>query len=218
MAPKKPARKPVKASAAKAKPAPLPPMPATGKGQCGVDGYCCQGKSPEDCCGGNCGGNCGCKESIWSCHILAMMKKRAFWLGSIVSIVTIGLFQWLWHGPVMMDRYIQTAYLWRPMEEIAANGHLFIMHHVLYGVVFTLLFLMMGGYSWLKGIKNGILIASPLAICMLVVQATQPIPMDILRLWAAGDLLQGAILGLVLACVTNSRLCSTAGCGGKGCC
>lgn len=213
MAPKKPAPK------AKAKPAPLPPMPAKmGKkeGICGVDGYCCQGKSPEDCCGGSCGGNCGCgsKSSIWDCHILAMLKKRAFWLGSILSFVTIALFQYVWHDIVMMQRYVETANLWRPMADIAANSNLFLTAHALLAVVFTLVFLLMGGYSLLKGIKNGILIAAPMAICSIGAYASQPIPADIAQLWAVSYLLQGAILGFVLAVVSSCGWCN----GGSGCC
>lgn len=214
MAPKKPAPK------TKATPAPLPPMPTAGKkkeGVCGVDGYCCQGKSPEECCGGSCGGNCGCggsKPSVWDCHILAMLKKRAFWLGTFVSAVVISLFQWVWHGPVMMHHYAQSAHLWRPMADIAANGPLFIAHHLLLAVVFTLLFLLMGGYSLCKGIKNGVLIASPLALGALVLYAVQPFPAIIPQLWAVGHLLQGAILGFALAAVASCNWCS----GGSGCC
>jgi len=233
MAPKKPVKKPAPqfSKALAAKPLPLPPMPGQAKqGVCGVDGYCCQGKSPEDCCGGNCGGSCGCggsKASIWDCHILAMLKKRAFWLGSLLSFFTIALFQYAWHDIVMMQRYVETAHLWRPMTDIAANANLFLTSHALVAVVFTLIFLLMGGYSLLKGIKNGILIMAPMAICSIGAYASQPIPADIVQLWAVGYLLQGAILGVVLSVVTSCSWCngSASGCcggscstDGKGCC
>jgi hypothetical protein len=214
MAPKKTAPK------SKAKPLPLPPM-GEKKGTCGVDGYCCQGKSPEDCCGGQCGGSCGgnSKASIFDCHILALMKKRAFWLGSIMAFFSIALFQYAWHDIVMMPRYVETASLWRPMAEIAANSHLFLIHHALMAVVFTIIFLLMGGYGLLKGTKNGVLIASPLAICCIGAYASQPIPADVVQMWALGYLLQGAILGVVLSIITSCGWCSNTSqgcCGGQG--
>jgi hypothetical protein len=44
--------------------------------------------------------------------------------------------------------------------------------------------------------------AAPLAVCSsMITYATQPLPAHLSQLWAAGHLLQGALVGLVLSLV-----------------
>ena len=68
--------------------------------------------------------------------------------------------------------------------------------------------------GWIEGLKLGTLILAPLAIINLYVLGTQPIPADIVGLWALGAVTQGA-LGGVLGAYLARR---TKPCGPQGCC
>lgn len=219
MATKKPAKK--KPAPKKITPPPLPETAPKKAGVCGVDGYCCQGKSPEDCCGGTCGGNCGCGSgSLLGCHILPLLLTKRLWVATLLVAAMFAGFDMLWHGTLLMDRYLDTSYLWRTEAEMQGLTHLFTLAHALTGFVFAVLLTLLGG-GLVKQIKHGILIAAPLAINNLVVYAVQPIPQDIVKMWAVGSLLQGALAGVVVWLVLHFSERYRAGsgcCGGGDCC
>lgn len=215
MAPKKPLKKtskPIPMKTIK----PLPPMPAMkGKSkeqQCGVDGYCCQGKSGDDCCGGSCGGSC----KTCGCHVMDVLLKPATWLGIAIAAVIFFAFDFGWHGNLMMPRYLETANLWRPMAEMQTLWPWCVGYHILLAAVFAVGFALMGCGGCLKGAKNGVLLMAPLAVGTMMAYITQPIPSDILQMWALGYLLEGAIAGAILGLVASR--CRGSGCGSGGCC
>jgi hypothetical protein len=96
------------------------------------------------------------------------------------------------------------------MADMQALSPYMAGYHLLLGLIFSVSFALMGAKGWLSGLKNGILILSPLAAATLIVFATQPIPADILQMWALGDLLQGAIAGAALGL---AKRCCGGACG-----
>ncbi|MFZ2619596.1 MAG: hypothetical protein WAX89_01865 [Alphaproteobacteria bacterium] len=201
MAPKKPV-KPLKPAPKKITPPALPAMAAMAKkGECGVDGYCCQGKSAADCCGGTCGGSCGCKGTLFGCHLADLFTNVKAWVSLVVAFLAVWLFDIMWHGHMLMDRYTETAYLWRPEAEMHTLWPWCFVYHGLLALAFTASYLLMNAKTYVQGAKNGALIMAPLAISTIMVFMTQTIPTDILHMWAAGHLLQGVVAGLALTAV-----------------
>lgn len=201
----------------KVTPKPLPPMAAK-QGECGVDGYCCQGKSPEDCCGGSCGGNCGCK-TFMGCHIAGLFTDCKAWTMLVVAIAVMFVFDMLWHGHLMMPRYEETSYLWRPIAEMETLWGWCVAYHVILAFVFTAILLLTQPKTYMQGFKNGALIMAPLALAALSAWMHQNIPADITQMWAIGSLLQGAIAGLALTAVGHWFCLRKGGCcGGEGGC
>jgi hypothetical protein len=123
------------------------------------------------------------------------------WLMAIAAIVVVNLFQVLWNSQVMMADYVATANLWRPFDQMDFN--LIYGANTLVGFFYAIIFrLMYRGGGVFEGIKNGVVMAAPLAVCSsMITYATQPLPAHLSQLWAAGHLLQGALVGLVLSLV-----------------
>ncbi|MCP5405497.1 MAG: hypothetical protein H6922_04675 [Pseudomonadaceae bacterium] len=201
---------------AKKKPAPKKitpkPLPAMEKGVCGVDGYCCQGKAPEDCCGGSCGSAC----TVCGCHILPLFFKKRFWVGLILAIGAVMGFDWLWHGRLLMDRYLETSYLWRGEAEMRGLTYYFTLTQVVVAFAYTTLLMLLPS-GIVKGIKHGVLLALPLAAATMTTYAVQPIPADILQMWALGYVLQGALVGLIVAVTLHYAEAYKGGCCGGSC-
>ena len=195
---------------------PLPPMPGK-KGECGVDGYCCQGKSEEDCCGGSCGGSC----KSCGCHLVDLLLVPATWGRALFAAAVFLGFDFFWHGHLLMPRYAETAGLWRPMADMQALWPWCVGYHALLGVIFAVAFSLMGATTWLKGLKNGLLILSPIAANTIMAWVSQPLPSDITQMWALGVLAQGALAGAVLGfCAGRRHRQGDECCGGSGggCC
>jgi hypothetical protein len=148
------------------------------------------------------GDNCPVCTTCCGCHLFGLFTSGRMWLMALVSIVLVIGFDWLWNTQVMMPDYIATASFWRPMGEMRVD--LIFLADGLIGLVYAMLFrLTYRGSGLVEGLKNGLLIAAPLAICSgLVCYATQPLPEHLVQLWALGALLQGALVGLVLSLIS----------------
>ncbi|HEX2859906.1 MAG TPA: hypothetical protein VHP58_06905 [Alphaproteobacteria bacterium] len=152
------------------------------------------------------GDNCAaCGPTFCGCHLMGLFCCKTMWLTALVAIVVVSGFQMIWHGTVMAGDYANSQVLWRPFGQM--NMPLIYVANALTGLFFAMLFkLSYRGSGVVEGIKNGILIALPLTTTALIAHATQPIPVRIIELWIAGDILLGAVTGLVLAVVC--RCCS----------
>lgn len=138
--------------------------------------------------------------SGFSCPITGFnfFWNKLFVMGSVAMIVWTNLFSWFWHGNIMAASYQSTATLWRGPQEMvipALNGGISLM-----AVIATYIF--MKGYEatgWKEGLRFGILITALLLGLGLVTYATQPIPREIIQMWALGDLIQYSVGGILLS-------------------
>ncbi len=190
------AKAPVKAAAkVAAKPMPKAEMPAAMA-------------KPEMCCSTSSGAGCPC---CMGCHVLGLFTSKATWAALALTAVIIAGLEMFWHSQILMSRYLETANLWLPQEQM--NPWLFFVGQMGIAVVFTVLFrLAYRGMGLLEGVKLGVLIMAPLAIAQLYVAGSQAIPADILQMWALGYVLQGIIAGMACA-----SLLKGASCCGKSC-
>ncbi|MFZ2587717.1 MAG: hypothetical protein WAZ18_06350 [Alphaproteobacteria bacterium] len=195
MAPKKQAKSALK----KISPKPLPAMEG-----------CCQGKSYAECCKGDgppCDGNCGCKTSgaccggIFNCHLASLFTDSKAWVSVLVAFVVMWVFDVVWHGQLLMTRYLETAHLWRPEAEMMALWPWCFVFHGVLALVFTASYLLMNAKNYIQGAKNGALILAPLALSAMGAWLHGNVPSDITQMWAIGNLLQGLLAGLALTAV-----------------
>ena len=180
-----------KAAKAAAKSARKAVAPAAKPMVASMDGTCC---GTTSCCG---------------CPVLGAMCQRSTLLLWLMSFAIISAFAMVWHGQLLMPRYLETASLWLP--ESAMRPELLVAAHAGIALVFAILFRMASccASGLVNGMKVGILITAPVAIASVgYTLASQPVPADIVYLWGAGWVLQGAILGLMGGWLLQ----------GKGCC
>ncbi|MCA3243746.1 MAG: hypothetical protein INF43_00370 [Alphaproteobacteria bacterium] len=190
MAPRKPAKAAAKAKIAPkaaAKPAakasaktPLPPMLETGAA--------CPCHSPID----------AKKYGCWcNCHVMALLLQKGTLLLWLQTAALFVAFNMAWHGLVMAQAYAATAALWLAPE--AMQPHYFLLADVSMALVFALLFRLAytGCGGLVEGTKLGALILLPVALSLLNVLGSQPIPVNVVGLWAAGTVLLGALAGLL---------------------
>jgi hypothetical protein len=150
---------------------------------------------------GMCTTGCCC-----GCHVLGLFASRVTWASWLLSVIIIVGAQMLLHSQILMQRYIETAGLWLPQSEM--NYPYIMIGHVAIATIFTILFrLAYRGWGAVEGLKLGILISSPLAVSMLYVAGTQPIPMDIIQAWAIGYVAMGAVWGLAQAWLLRDTTC-----------
>ena len=177
-----------KAAKAAAKPARKAIAPAA-KPAASMDGSCCG----TSCCG---------------CPVMGAMCQRSTLLLWLMSFAIISAFAMVWHGQLLMPRYLETANLWLP--ESAMRPELLVATHAGVALIFAILFRMAsccaGGL--VNGVKVGILITAPVAMtCVGYTLASQPVPADIVYMWGAGWVLQGAILGLMGGWLLQGKVC-----------
>lgn len=100
----------------------------------------------------------------------------------------------------MSPTYQATSQLWRAPQEMitpALNGGMSLL-----AIIATYVF--MKGYEgtgWREGLRFGILMALLFLGLGLITYATQPIPLDIIKMWALGDLIQYTLGGIILSLV-----------------
>lgn len=184
-------RKPVKA-AAKAKPVAKPtkatakPIAKAAAPAAMTQGAACPCHSPID----------AKKYGCWcNCHVLALLCQKGtlmLWLQTAGLFVAFNMF---WHGTIMADVYAANAALW--LAQDAMQPQYFLLADVSMALVFAILFRLAytGCGRLVEGTKLGVLILLPVALSLLNVLGSQPTPLNVVGMWAAGTVLLGALAG-----------------------
>lgn len=136
------------------------------------------------------------KYGCWcNCHVLALLTQKGTLLLWLQTAALFVAFNMAWHGVVMANSYAASAALWLAPE--AMQPHYFLLADVSMALVFALLFRLAytGCGGLVEGIKLGALILLPVALSLLNVLGSQPVPVTVVGLWAAGTLLLGALGG-----------------------
>jgi hypothetical protein len=137
--------------------------------------------------------------------------NKNFLVGALLMVVWSNLFSWFWHGNIMAELYQSTAQLWRApteMNPLVLNGGISLM-----AVIAAYIF--MKGYEgtgWREGLRFGILVTLFFGGMGLITFATQPMPWDVIKMWAFGDFLLYSIGGILLTTIYKKTSCSNSGC------
>ena len=114
--------------------------------------------------------------------------------------ITMVLFNWLYHGHLLMGQYEATASLWRPMAEMESLMWFCMARQLLQSITLTWIF--SRNYEN-RGVPEGVRFGLAIGILLGVMQAgaivSLPIPTALALGWFAGEVLLGVLTGIVLA-------------------
>lgn len=122
-----------------------------------------------------------------------------FLLATVGVFVFVFLFDWVWHGKVMMDQYLATAHLWRPHAEMEAFFPFCLAMHLAMALVITFIFTR--NYEK-KGVMEGFRFGAMLGVLFAVFSlhsylwlpvADMSIPLG----WAVGELIKFTGAGVI---------------------
>jgi hypothetical protein len=124
----------------------------------------------------------------------------------IFSVIAVFIFifasDFLIHGKLLSEMYMQTASLWRGEQEIASMRPWMLSGQFLVSLFLGLLLIRMyrgGGCS--EGLNSGLLLGLLMVGPNLIMYAVAPYPFEMVLAWIVGNILQFAIAGLIVAAI-----------------
>ena len=130
------------------------------------------------------------------------MNIQRLAIGSVVVFLFIAVYEWIFHGILLHDMYLQTASLWRSEAEMQSNFHWLVLGQLFLAVMFCFIFTK--GYEdkgLAEGLRYGILIGLLFVGNNLIMYAVQPFPAKLVIIWTVGGIIEAAIAGLILAAI-----------------
>ena len=134
-----------------------------------------------------------------------MNHKRGV-LALLVAFVFIFFFEFVWHGMLMKEAYMETPALWRTEADLNSHFLFLILGHAVIAFAFTGLYVSkVGIQSAATGIGYGIVIGMLCAGGDLIRFAVQPLTAKILLMSIAGGLIELAIVGALVGAIYKPR-------------
>ena len=121
-------------------------------------------------------------------------------LASLPVFVFIFAFEWVFHGVIMKESYLQTAYLWRSQQDMPLYLPWMIAGQLLFSFIFTIIFAK--GYEnkgIAEGIRYGMLMAMLFTASLLIGYAVTPYPADMMAAWIIALLVELPAAGVLLS-------------------
>jgi hypothetical protein len=126
--------------------------------------------------------------------------KRIF--AFLAALAVIFVFEFLWHGMLMKDSYMEVPSLWRPDAEMGTYFPLLFLGQAVMAFFFVGIYCR--GFSG-SGVPGGVRLGIMLAfLCIgghLIQFAVQPLTTKILGMWIAGGLIEFAIVGAIVGAI-----------------
>lgn len=138
---------------------------------------------------------------------MAEPNHRRLATAIVAAYIADIVFNMFYHGHFMMPAYLETASMWRNMAEMKQYmaycylGHLILVS--IAGIIFA------RGYDnkgLMEGFRFGLLIGLFMSSQIVVGFAYNPWPNYLFTGWIVGSLLEGIVIGLMLAMVYRMRL------------
>lgn len=130
-----------------------------------------------------------------------MNTKRLF-LSFLAVFVFIFLFEWVFHGVLLKNLYVQTAILWRTESDMMLHFKWLVLGQAI--VAFVLVFIFAKAFAR-DGVRGGIQLGIMLAVFSLglnfIVYAVQPIPLRLIGFWSIGELIEFALAGAIAGAI-----------------
>lgn len=134
------------------------------------------------------------------------MKIKQLLLSFIAVFLIIFLFDWFFHGRLLMDLYHRTASLWRTQEDMCGHFHWLVIGQAI-TALFISIFYIKGCPC--RGIRGGICFGITLGLLFsgssLIQYAVSPIPMKLAIAWSAGHIAEFILAGIALAVINRSE-------------
>ena len=123
-------------------------------------------------------------------------------MASSAVFIFIFFYEWIFHGVVLKETYLQTANLWRPESDMGSYFIWLTLGQILFSIIFSLFFLR--GYEnagLAEGIKYGAMMGVFFCAPNLIFYAVQPLPGILVAQWCVGGLIEITLAGAILASV-----------------
>ena len=127
------------------------------------------------------------------------MNTKRLIVASIVVFVFVYLYDWVFHGFILKNAYVQTASLWRPEQEMMSYFHFLVLGQAVTAFMASLVFAKTcKSGSICEGLNYGALLGLLFAGPSLITYAVQPLPATLVGLWVIGAIVKFVIAGLLL--------------------
>jgi hypothetical protein len=133
------------------------------------------------------------------------MNIGRFVASVIFAFVFIFLFNWVYHGVLLMDTYAATADLWRPMpKDGAMTTYCYFAMVSQFLTAFMLTYIFTCNYEGKgvgEGVRYGLYMGLLLAAIDLGKYAYMPVDFPLVASWMLGSLLTGLGTGAIVAMI-----------------
>lgn len=128
------------------------------------------------------------------------MNKKRYFTSIIATFITIFVTDFIIHGKLLTELYVQTADLWRPESEMQKYFPFMTLAQAALAFIVTHLFVQnYENKGTGEGIRFGIILGALWGVMMSASYAWMPIPGELAIAWLVSGFLQGLIVGIVLS-------------------
>jgi|GEM_PF-147842 len=125
---------------------------------------------------------------------------------SIATFIFIFIFEYLWHGVVLTDLYIQTSDLWRTPAEMQDYFQYAFLTQISLAVLLTFIF----GKKYekrglMEGARFGLYAGLFIGIMQSASYAYMPVPGALAFLWLVGGILEGIGIGITISAIYKQK-------------
>lgn len=133
-----------------------------------------------------------------------MLKKIV--ISSIIIFIAMAVLDILIHGVILESAYIETAQLWRPMDEMESYMLWMYCVTLVYAILFSTIYaLYVTPKSLATGIKFGLLLGLAMGVSMGIGSyLVMPITPVIALVWFLGTTIEITVAGLIAATVIKA--------------
>jgi hypothetical protein len=144
---------------------------------------------------------------------------RSFLLPLVGVFAIIFVFDWIFHGILMMPAYEATASLWRSKADMQSLCYINLIREIVTAAVVTCLFLWLQGNVSVTGkkccpigmgAKFGLKIGLLIGITQFGSYFYLPMPLEIALYWLAGNVVLGVFIGIALGFMSTCKKDKTA--------
>ena len=138
------------------------------------------------------------------------MNNKKFLTSTIAAFLALMIFDYLWHGILLKDLYLQTTFLWRSKEESAELMPLMTSFYVVISITLTALykyFAIPAGKDNLltASIKGGFLMGMLVGIINANFYNYMPIPFALALAWFLGGLIPTTLIAYILFLINKNN-------------
>jgi hypothetical protein len=133
-----------------------------------------------------------------------MLKKIA--LSSVAVFISLAVLDILIHGVILESSYIETAQLWRPMDEMKSYMPWMYCVSLVYAILFSTIYaFFVTPKSIAVGLKFGLLLGLAMGVSMgLGSYLVMPITAFIALVWLLGTVVEIAVAGLIAGAIIKA--------------
>jgi hypothetical protein len=133
------------------------------------------------------------------------MNVKRWLLASVVVAIVFFALEFVVHGFLLSDIYMQTASVWRPMQEMEQTIWLMWLGYIVFAPFFVLIYAKgyeKGKPGWAQGLRFGFYVGAMLSVIhSFGWYVILPIPMALAVYWFAAILVEFIVVGIAAGLV-----------------